>query len=246
MPDWLTYRLSDFLLFSPRTYYRMFELYHAQVWPIHLVVLGSVIGVFVLLRREEEWRDRATAGVLAVCWLWGGDRVSPSALRADQLGGQVLRGSLCDPGVAPAVVRCDSETTPFQAIAGTRGIPDSGLARRRACTRANRWANCRPKLAPGRNVRAHSGSDSHRNARLSGALDRAASPGIDRDPGHLVCDRGRYAMVARIGGGVARHACRTRRIDSRNQARRLNSSCCLMSFRSLFRSFLVRLGRCTS
>ena len=70
MPDWLTYRLSDFLLFSPRTYYRMFELYHAQVWPIHLVVLGSVIGVFVLLRREEEWRDRAIAGVLAVWWLW--------------------------------------------------------------------------------------------------------------------------------------------------------------------------------
>ena len=70
MPDWLTYRLSDFLLFSPRTYYRMFELYHTQVWPIHLVVLGSVVGIVVLLRREEEWRDRAIAGVLAVWWLW--------------------------------------------------------------------------------------------------------------------------------------------------------------------------------
>ena len=70
MPDWLTYRLSDFLLFSPRTYYRMFELYHTQIWPIHLVVLGSVVAVVVLLRREEEWRDRAIAGVLAVWWLW--------------------------------------------------------------------------------------------------------------------------------------------------------------------------------
>lgn len=70
MPDWLTYRLSDFLLFSPRTYYRMFELYHTQIWPIHLVVLGSVVAVVVLLRREEGWRDRAIAGVLAVWWLW--------------------------------------------------------------------------------------------------------------------------------------------------------------------------------
>ena len=70
MPDWLTYRLSDFLLFSPRTYYRMFELYHTQVWPIHLVVFGSVVAVVVLLRREEEWRHRAIAGVLAAWWLW--------------------------------------------------------------------------------------------------------------------------------------------------------------------------------
>ena len=70
MPDWLTYRLSDFLLFSPRTYYRMFELYHSEVWPIHLVVLGSVVAIVVLLRRKEEWRDRAIAGVLAIWWLW--------------------------------------------------------------------------------------------------------------------------------------------------------------------------------
>ena len=70
MPDWLTYRLSDFLLFSPRTYYRMFELYHTQVWPIHLLVFGSVVAVVVLLRRGEEWRHRAIAGVLAAWWFW--------------------------------------------------------------------------------------------------------------------------------------------------------------------------------
>ena len=69
MPDWMTYRLSDLILFSPRTYYRIFELYHTQIWPIHLVVFGSVVAV-VVLRREEEWRDRAIAGVLAAWWLW--------------------------------------------------------------------------------------------------------------------------------------------------------------------------------
>jgi hypothetical protein len=70
MAEWWTYRLSDFVLFSPRTYYRMFELYHEQIWPIHLVVLGSVIAIVVLLRRSDEWRGRAIAGLLAVSWVW--------------------------------------------------------------------------------------------------------------------------------------------------------------------------------
>ena len=70
MPDWLTYRLSDFLLFSPRTYYRMFELYHAEIWPVHVVVLASLVVIAVLLRREEEWSGRVIAAVLAGWWLW--------------------------------------------------------------------------------------------------------------------------------------------------------------------------------
>jgi hypothetical protein len=70
MPEWWTYRLSDLLLFSPRTYYRMFELYHAQIWPIHLVVIVSVVAIVVLLRRDGEWRGRVIAALLAVSWLW--------------------------------------------------------------------------------------------------------------------------------------------------------------------------------
>jgi len=70
MPEWWTYRLSDLLLFSPRTYYRMFELYHAQIWPIHFVVIVSVVAIVVLLRRDGEWRGRVIAALLAVSWLW--------------------------------------------------------------------------------------------------------------------------------------------------------------------------------
>ena len=33
MSEWWTYRPSDFLLFAPRTYYRLFELYNAEIWP---------------------------------------------------------------------------------------------------------------------------------------------------------------------------------------------------------------------
>jgi hypothetical protein len=72
MSEWLTYRLSDLLLFSPRTYYRMFELYHRQIWPIHLVLLAAVVAIALLLRGRHEMRDRAIAGLLAVSWLWVG------------------------------------------------------------------------------------------------------------------------------------------------------------------------------
>ena len=34
MSEWWTYTLSDFLLFSPRTYYRLFELHHRALWPL--------------------------------------------------------------------------------------------------------------------------------------------------------------------------------------------------------------------
>lgn len=72
MPEWWTYRLSDLLLFSARTYYRMFELYHAQVWPFHVIAIASVVAILVSLRREDGWAQRTIAGLLAVWWLWVG------------------------------------------------------------------------------------------------------------------------------------------------------------------------------
>jgi uncharacterized membrane protein len=70
MTEWWTYRLSDFLMFSARTYRRLFELYNAEVWPAHLA--AAVLGVVLL---AAAWRRHppfaaATVGVLAVAWLW--------------------------------------------------------------------------------------------------------------------------------------------------------------------------------
>lgn len=67
MAEWWTYRLEDFLLFAPQTYYRLFELYNAALWPAQLVALalgGTLVG--------QWWygRGRALAAVLAGCWLW--------------------------------------------------------------------------------------------------------------------------------------------------------------------------------
>lgn len=70
MPDWWTYRLSDFLLFSPRTYHRLFELYNAEVWPAHIVALAAGGAVVWLVRRGGAGQGRAVAALLAAAWLW--------------------------------------------------------------------------------------------------------------------------------------------------------------------------------
>jgi hypothetical protein len=70
MSEWWTYSLSDFLLFSPRTYYRLFELYNLAVWPAHIVALALAAAILLLLRGGTPWQGRAIFAILAGCWLW--------------------------------------------------------------------------------------------------------------------------------------------------------------------------------
>jgi len=70
MSVWLSYTLTDFLLFTPHTYYRLFALYNRAVWPLHLLAGALGLALLVLLFRGGAWRGRAIAAVLAVCWLW--------------------------------------------------------------------------------------------------------------------------------------------------------------------------------
>jgi hypothetical protein len=70
MSEWWTYRPSDFLLFAPRTYYRLFELYNAEIWPMHIVALLAGVTILVLMRSHAPWSGRLIAAMLATCWLW--------------------------------------------------------------------------------------------------------------------------------------------------------------------------------
>jgi hypothetical protein len=72
MSEWWTYGLSDFLLFSPRTYYRLIERHNAAVWPGQLVTITLGLGVLGLLRRPGPRQGRAIAACLAVLWAWVG------------------------------------------------------------------------------------------------------------------------------------------------------------------------------
>lgn len=72
MSEWWTYRPEDFLLFSPRVYWRMFELQNAALWPWQLLTL--VAGAFLVL--VVAWRPpghgRQVAFILAVIWAFVG------------------------------------------------------------------------------------------------------------------------------------------------------------------------------
>jgi Family of unknown function (DUF6064) len=72
MPEWWTYRLSDFLLFSPRTYYRMIERLNESVWPAHLLTLALGGTILALALGATIPRLRVVWTTLALLWLWTG------------------------------------------------------------------------------------------------------------------------------------------------------------------------------
>ncbi|PKO60883.1 MAG: hypothetical protein CVU23_12990 [Betaproteobacteria bacterium HGW-Betaproteobacteria-17] len=70
MSEWWTYGLRDLLMFSAQTYYRLFELYNRDLWPLQMLVLVLGVAVLALWRRGGDRAGRAIAVILAACWLW--------------------------------------------------------------------------------------------------------------------------------------------------------------------------------
>jgi hypothetical protein len=70
MSEWWTYRLSSFLLFSPRTYYRLLELYNSEIWPGQVLALLVGLAMLALIRSGGGWQSRVIAAALAASWLW--------------------------------------------------------------------------------------------------------------------------------------------------------------------------------
>jgi hypothetical protein len=70
MSEWWTYSLTSFLLFSARTYYRLFELTNADVWPLQIVTLAAGLAIPVLVVRGAASGGRVVAAILAALWLF--------------------------------------------------------------------------------------------------------------------------------------------------------------------------------
>lgn len=70
MADWLSYTPTDFLLFSARTYYRLFELYNRAIWPAQILAL--LLGLIILwrLHRAGSRQGLVVTIILAASWLW--------------------------------------------------------------------------------------------------------------------------------------------------------------------------------
>ena len=98
MPEWWTYALSDFLLFSPRTYYRLIERHNAAVWPAQIVTLGLGLGIAGAAApagaAAGTHRLRHPGRAVGL----GGVGVRLAALRHHQLGGGLPRLAVRDRG----------------------------------------------------------------------------------------------------------------------------------------------------
>ena len=68
MSEWWTYRLSDFLMFSPRTYYRLFELYNDGIWPAQIAALALGLAALWLIGRGTH--GRVAAAIFAMAWIF--------------------------------------------------------------------------------------------------------------------------------------------------------------------------------
>ena len=67
MSEWWTYRPSDFLMFAPRTWWRLFELHNTAWWPLPLLWVVAGLGwlVWASRRPAPAWRVGAAALALA-------------------------------------------------------------------------------------------------------------------------------------------------------------------------------------
>ena len=72
MSEWWTYRLSDFLMFSPGTYWRLVELYNRDVWPTQVVAFAAGLVSLWLAGTRRAGAGRVLAALLAAVWLWVG------------------------------------------------------------------------------------------------------------------------------------------------------------------------------
>jgi hypothetical protein len=70
MPDWLSYTPWDFLLFSARTYYRLFELYNRAIWPAQIPALMLGFAILWQLHRGSARQGSVVTAILAAGWLW--------------------------------------------------------------------------------------------------------------------------------------------------------------------------------
>jgi len=69
--EWWSYRPSDFLMFAPRIYWRLFESINTAVWPAQLLLVGAALAwVLWFMRRGAEAAPRASAVALALCWFF--------------------------------------------------------------------------------------------------------------------------------------------------------------------------------
>lgn len=72
MDEWWTYGIADLVLFTPETYFRLFEFYHRDWWPVQLVCMAMAVAMLLCLWLKPAHGGRVIAILLAAGWAWVG------------------------------------------------------------------------------------------------------------------------------------------------------------------------------
>jgi hypothetical protein len=70
LKEWSTYSITDFLLFSPRAYYRMLALYNRAIWPAHVLTFAATVWSLIALRSGTRRDSTGILLLLALAWAW--------------------------------------------------------------------------------------------------------------------------------------------------------------------------------
>ncbi|ASY59539.1 DUF6064 family protein [Sinorhizobium sp. CCBAU 05631] len=68
MSDWGTYTLADFLMFSPRVYFRLIERYNQEFWPLQLVFIAGALALLVPAALQASRARIAVLPLFALAW----------------------------------------------------------------------------------------------------------------------------------------------------------------------------------
>ena len=72
MSEWWSYSLSDFLMFSARSYYRQFALMNREWWPLQLLALAAGAAILGGIMHRRLASARLAFALLGLAWLWVG------------------------------------------------------------------------------------------------------------------------------------------------------------------------------
>jgi hypothetical protein len=72
MGEWWTYSIADLVLFTPETYFRLFERYHRDWWPLQLACMAMAAVILLCLWLQPARAGRVIAILLAISWAWVG------------------------------------------------------------------------------------------------------------------------------------------------------------------------------
>lgn len=70
--DWFGYSLSDFLMFGPEVFLRLFVRINQDIWPWQGIAVGMMVLIAGLLVRGDRLAKRGILLLLAVGWVWSG------------------------------------------------------------------------------------------------------------------------------------------------------------------------------